>query len=146
LRRIAIALLLVVALAAIVSARALAEVRILASPGGEVGSYLELFAAVRQSGQQVVIDGPCYSACTLVLSTIPRERICVTRRAVLGFHAPRWIDRRGRQYAASNDTVRGVANTYPADVRAWIARHGGLTGKPIYLRGSQLMAMYLRCS
>ena len=81
-RRIGIALLLVVALAPIVSAPALAEVRILASPGGEVGSYLELFAAVRQSGQQAVIDGPCYSACTLVLSTIPAcNRICVTRRA-----------------------------------------------------------------
>ena len=146
LRRIAIALLLSVALAPVVSTPALAEVRILASPGGQVGSYLELFAAVRQSGQQVVIDGPCYSACTLVLSSIPRNRICVTRRAVLGFHAPRWIDRRGRQYAASNDTVRAVADVYPADVRAWIARHGGLTGKPIYLRGSQLMAMYPRCS
>jgi len=145
-RRIAIALLLLVALAPSVSAPARAEVRILASPGGEVGSYLELFAAVRQSGQRVVIDGPCYSACTLVLSSIPRNRICVTRRAVLGFHAPRWIDRRGRQYAASNDTVRAVTDVYPADVRAWIDRHGGLTGKPIYLRGSQLMAMYPRCS
>jgi hypothetical protein len=146
LRRITFALLLLVALAPVVSMPALAEVRILASPGGEVGSYLELFAKVRQSGQRVVIDGPCYSACTLVLSSIPRERICVTRRAVLGFHAPRWIDRRGKQYAASSGTVRAVADVYPADVRAWIDRHGGLTGRPIFLRGSQLMAMYPRCS
>ena len=145
-RRIAIALLLLVALAPAVSTPAGAEVRILGSPGGEVGSYLQLFAAVRQSGQRVVIDGPCYSACTLVLSSIPRERICVTRRAVLGFHAPRWIDRRGKQYAASKDTVRAVADVYPADVRAWIDRNGGLTSKAIYLRGNQLMAMYPRCS
>jgi hypothetical protein len=124
---------------------AFAEVRILGSPGGEVGSYLTLFEAVRQSGQRVVIDGPCLSACTLVLSTIPRERICVTSRAVLGFHAPRWIDRRGRQYAASESTTRVVAATYPAEVRTWIERHGGLKSKPIFLRGRELAALYPRC-
>ena len=66
-----------------------AEVRILASPGGQVGPFLDLFDRVRESGERVVIDGPCLSACTLVLSTVPNERICVTRRAVLGFHAAR---------------------------------------------------------
>lgn len=60
---------------------ALAEMRIEASTGGAVGHYLELFAVLRQSGERIVIDGPCYSACTLVLSTIPSDRICVTRRA-----------------------------------------------------------------
>jgi ClpP class serine protease len=48
-----------------------ADVRILASPGGEVGTYLELFSILRQSGQRIVIDGPCFSACTLVHSRIP---------------------------------------------------------------------------
>ena len=76
-----------------------AEVRILASPGGQVGPFLDLFDRVRASGERVVIDGPCLSACTLVLMTVPEERICVTRRAVLGFHAARSIDRRGRMYA-----------------------------------------------
>ena len=52
-----------------------AEVRILASPGGEVGPFIELFDQVRQSGERVVIDGPCLSACTLVLMTIPEDRI-----------------------------------------------------------------------
>ena len=125
---------------------AFADIRILSSPGGEVGSYLTLFEAVRQSGQRVVIDGPCLSACTLVLSTIPRERICVTSRAVLGFHAPRWLDQQGRQYAASESTTRVVAATYPANVRAWIERRGGLKSKPIFLRGRELAAMYPRCS
>jgi hypothetical protein len=133
-------------LIALAPAAAEAEVRILASPGGEVVSYLDLFETVRQSGQRVVIDGPCFSACTLVLATIPRDRICVTRRAVLGFHAPRWLDRKGRQYAASAATTRVVANTYPANVRAWIDRHGGLTSRPIFLRGKELAAMYPRCS
>ena len=123
-----------------------AEFRILASPGGEVVSYLRVFKAVRESGQQVVIDGPCCSACTLVLSTIPRERICVTSRAVLGFHAPRWVDRKGKQYAASSTTTQAVADTYPTDVQVWISRHGGLKPRPILLRGRELAAMYPRCS
>ena len=52
-------------------AAARAELRIVSSPGGEVGSYLRLFAMVRQSGERVIIDGPCLSACTLVLSAVP---------------------------------------------------------------------------
>src|SRR5882672_6628773 len=64
-----------------------AAVRIVADGGGQIGPYLEHLAAVRSSGQHVVIDGPCLSACTLVLGVIPRGRICVTRRARLGFHA-----------------------------------------------------------
>jgi hypothetical protein len=125
-------------------APASAEVRIISSPGGEVSSYLRLFAEVRARGDRVVIDGPCLSACTLLLSTIPNDRICVTRRAVLGFHAARAVDRRGRVYAAPEAT-RVVATTYPAPVRAWIARHGGLTRRLILLRGRDLAAMYPRC-
>ena len=59
-----------------------------------------------QSGERVVIDGPCLSACTLVLSTVPSNRICVTRRAVLGFHAARSIDTRGRMYAEPEASQR----------------------------------------
>ena len=129
----------------IVATASRAEVRILASPGGEVGTYLELFSVLRRSGQRVVIAGPCFSACTLVLSTMPRSRICITPKAVLGFHSPRWIDGQGRQYAATAET-RLVAATYPAPVRAWIERHGGLTSKPIFLRGRELAAMFPRCS
>jgi hypothetical protein len=99
---------------------------------------------VRQSGERVVIDGPCLSACTLVLMTIPEERICVTRRAVLGFHAARSIDRRGRMYAEP-EASRAVEAAYPAPVREWIARRGGLTSRLLLLRGRELAAIYPRC-
>jgi hypothetical protein len=128
--------------AAILPARA--EIRILASPGGQVGPFLDLFDRVRQSGERVVIDGPCLSACTLVLMTIPEERICVTRRAVLGFHAARSIDRRGRLYAEP-EASRAVEAAYPAPVRDWIGRHGGLTSRLLLLRGRELAAIYPRC-
>jgi hypothetical protein len=128
--------------AAILPARA--EVRILASPGGAVGPFLEMFEQVRRTGERVVIDGPCLSACTLVLMTIPEERICVTRRAVLGFHAARSIDSRGRMYAEP-EASREVEAAYPEPVRRWIARRGGLTSRLLLLRGRELAAMYPRC-
>src|SRR5438552_8093639 len=102
-----------------------AEVRILASAGGQVGPFLDLFERVRASGERVVIDGPCLSACTLVLSMVPSDRICVTRRAILGFHAARSIDRRGRLYAEP-EASEVVLDAYPAPVRDWIRRRGGL--------------------
>jgi hypothetical protein len=121
-----------------------AEIRILASPGGQVGPFLDLFDKVRATGERVVIDGPCLSACTLVLSIVPNERICVTRRAVLGFHAARSIDRRGRSYAEP-EASELVLRTYPEPVRDWIDRHGGLTSRLILLRGRDLKAIYRSC-
>ena len=122
-----------------------AEVRIRSSSGGEVGSYVTLFELVRKSGERVVIDGPCLSACTLVLSLVPHDRICVTRRAVLGFHSARAVDRQGRQFAAPRET-RIIASTYPASVRRWIASRGGLSNRLILLRGRELTAMYRPCA
>jgi hypothetical protein len=125
-------------------AQAEAEVRILASPGGQVGPFLDLFARVRASGERVVIDGPCLSACTLVLSMVPGERICVTRRAVLGFHAARSIDQRGRMYAEP-EASQAVLEAYPAPVRGWISRRGGLSSRLLLLRGRELAAIYPPC-
>jgi hypothetical protein len=121
-----------------------AEIRILGSPGGQVGPFLDLFDQVRQSGELVVIDGPCLSACTLVLSVVPNDRICVTRRAVLGFHAARSIDRRGRLYAEP-EASEAVLEAYPGPVRDWIRRRGGLSSRLLLLRGRDLAAIYPRC-
>ena len=121
-----------------------AEVRILASPGGQVGPFLELFERVRASGERVVIDGPCLSACTLVLSVVPDDRICVTRRAILGFHAARSIDRRGRLYSEPEASAL-VLEAYPVPVRGWIRRRGGLTSRLLLLRGRELAAIYPSC-
>jgi hypothetical protein len=143
LRRAAIPVLML-AFATAITAPALAEIRILSSGGGSVGEYLNFFAKVRQSGERVVIDGPCLSACTLVLSAVPRNRICVTSKAVLGFHAPYLIDKSGRK-SRSREATRAVNAAYPPGVRTWIKRNGGLTQKTILLRGRELSALYPRC-
>ena len=142
--RIIFTIVLAVALWVFASLLARADVRILSSPGGQVGPFIELFDKVRQSGERVVIDGPCLSACTLVLTTVPSERICVTRRAVLGFHAARSMDRRGRMYAEP-EASKAVQEAYPAPIRNWIARRGGLTSRMLLLRGRELAAIYPNC-
>jgi hypothetical protein len=138
------AILLAPLLSGLVLPPARAEVRILSSPGGQVGTFLDLFARVRASGERVVIDGPCLSACTLVLSMVPDERICVTRRAVLGFHGARSVDRRGRS-SAEPEASELVLATYPAPVRSWIRRRGGLNSRLLLLRGRELAAIYPSC-
>lgn len=129
---------------AVTAEPARADVRILASPGGPVVPYVQLFEAVRKSGERVIIDGPCISACTLVLSIVPGNRVCVTRRAVLGFHAARLLDGRGRLHAEPRAT-RIVLETYPEAVQQWIRRRGGLNSRLLLLRGRELAALVPLC-
>jgi hypothetical protein len=121
-----------------------AEVRILASPGGQIGPFVRLFSFVSESGERVVIDGPCLSACTLVLTMVPRQRICVTPRAILGFHAASSRDYYG-QRVLEPEASDLVLSAYPAAVRHWILRRGGLSSRMLLLRGRELAAMYPRC-
>ncbi|MGY8667118.1 hypothetical protein Q3C01_32835 [Bradyrhizobium sp. UFLA05-109] len=143
-RRVVFARTWMLSLAMFAAAPASAEIRIIQSPGGRVGPFLELFEQVRESGERVVIDGPCLSACTLVLSLVPGERICVTKRAVLGFHAARSVDRQGRFYAEP-EASEAVLEAYPAPVRNWIRSRGGLTSRLLLLKGRELAAIYPRC-
>jgi hypothetical protein len=126
------------------SSPATAAVRITADFGGQIGPYLETLVALRDSGQRVIIDGPCLSACTLVLGVIPRERICVTRRARLGFHAAWHHGDNGRPIMNQGGTQLLMA-VYPQNVKKWINRRGGLTSKMKYLTGRELTAMYRTC-
>src|SRR5882757_2074036 len=111
-----------------------ATVRIVSDHGGQIGPYLEQLAALRHSGEHVVIDGPCLSACTMVLGVIPRDRICVTRRARLGFHAAWHPGNNGRPITSRGGTQL-LMDIYPQNVRRWIASKGGLTPRMVYLYG-----------
>ena len=121
-----------------------AQFRIADDRGGQIGPYLQQFAMVRESGSRVVIDGTCLSACTLVLGTVPKDRICVTSRANLGFHAA-WDVAPGGRPVYSAEGTRLLWEIYPNNIRSWIKRKGGLTPRMIYLRGKELAAMYASC-
>jgi hypothetical protein len=121
-----------------------ATMRISEDRGGQIGRYLEAFASVRSSGERVVVDGNCLSACTLVLGVVPRERICATQRARFGFHAAWMPDRDGRPVTSPLGT-QALWSIYPASVRRWISRHGGLSRKMIFLQGQDLNGIVASC-
>ena len=123
---------------------AFATMRITSDPGGQIGPYLENLASLRSSGERVVIDGPCLSACTMVLGVIPRERICVTARARLGFHAA-WHPGDDGHPVPSREATKLLMDIYPEHVRSWIARRGGLSPHMMFLSGRELTAMYRTC-
>jgi hypothetical protein len=54
------------------------------------------------------------------------------------------VDMLGNEYPAPEAT-RVVAETYPAPVRQWIRRHGGLTRRPIFLFGPELSRVVPHC-
>lgn len=112
--------------------------------GGLILKYIELFSRIRQNNQNVVIDGACLSACSLVLGAIPHEKICVTKRAILGFHAPYLLDKGKKVY--DELATHEMLNLYPQPIREWITSRGGLKEKMIFLRGAKLQEMYPVCT
>jgi hypothetical protein len=130
---------------ALVTTAASAEVRVTNDPGGEISSYVRRFHAMRVSGERLVIDGPCLSACTLFTGFLPRSQVCVTPRAVLGFHAASYYDDIRQALVPTRAGTRLVMRLYPPTIRNWIVRHGGLTTRLIGLRGRELAALYNSC-
>jgi hypothetical protein len=122
---------------------ALATVRISDDRGGQIGDYLAKYHALRENGEQVMIDGTCASACTMLLGVIPRNRICVTPRAVLAFHSAWTPTSEGEQISSAGNYY--LWSNYPPAVRKWIIQHGGLHAQIIYLSGAELAAMYPAC-
>lgn len=121
-----------------------ATVRISDDRGGRIGTYINTFEHLRHSGESVVIDGPCLSACTLIVGLLPPQQVCVTRRAALGFHAAWKPDPEGRRVTSIAGT-RVLMRVYPPKIRRWIRHQGGLTRHMIFLRGRALASFYPRC-
>jgi hypothetical protein len=121
-----------------------AVVRIADDRGGRIGTYVDRYQGVRTSGETVIIDGLCASACTIVLGAVPHDRICVTSHANLGFHAAWDFGANGRA-VTNNEATHMLYSMYPPAVRKWIAARGGLTQRMIFLRGKQLQTMYKPC-
>ncbi len=112
--------------------------------GGQIGTYIKRFSDIRAKGEMVIINGDCLSACTLALGMIPKNHLCVTQRANLGFHAA-WDPDGDGNPVTSKPGTEVLWNIYPLPVKRWIKRHGGLTRKMIYLKGKALAALYTRC-
>ncbi len=121
-----------------------AAVRIAEDRGGRIGTYVDKYQGLRASGETVMIDGLCASACTIVLGAVAHDKICVTSRAVLGFHAAWDMDDDGRP-VTNAEATRMLYSMYPPPIRRWISRRGGLTPRMLFLNGRQLASMYRPC-
>jgi hypothetical protein len=121
-----------------------AAVRIVDDPGGRIGAYVDRYQGMRSSGEMVIIDGYCASACTIVLGTVPHDKICVTSRARLGFHAA-WDPGSNGRRITNPEATQSLYSIYPFEVRHWIDQRGGLTPHMIFLSGRELVAMYRPC-
>jgi hypothetical protein len=124
--------------------------RLANDPGGLINAYRDKFVQARESGERVVIDGACLSACTLAVGLLPPDRICVTPKAVLGFQAA-WTPVPGTDGTNKADRIPSAAatqhmmNIYTPTLQQWINQHGGLTSNMIYLKGDELAAIVPKC-
>ena len=121
-----------------------AAVRIGQDRGGRMGAYVDKYQGLRSSGQMIIIDGDCLSACTIVLGSVPHDRICVTSRAKLGFHAA-WNPASNGRKKTDTEATQTLYSMYPSEVQRWIDQRGGLSPRMIFLSGRDLAAMYRRC-
>ena len=113
-----------------------ATMRISEDRGGQIGHYLQTFASLRSSGENVVVDGNCLSACTLVLGLVPREKICATQHARVGFHAAWMPDNNGRPVTSPLGThaqqyrLTHEGGTDHDWLDAWLSKQLGAAPKP----------------
>jgi hypothetical protein len=108
-----------------------ADVRIEARTGGNALSYLASFESLREPN-----PGNASSSGPLFVRLHSRLDVQVRSRKpggqYLAFMRRKVLDRCGNQYPAeAHETTRAVAASYPAPIRDWIRRHGGvLLSKP----------------
>ncbi len=126
------------------SGAAVAAVRIGNDKGGQIRHYINRFERLRRAGDQVMVDGDCMSACTLVLGLVPHDRLCVTPRARFGFHRA-WKPGIFGLHLDNAAGTRILWRLYPTKIRNWIAAQGGLSDNFLYLAGHQLRAFYPLC-
>jgi hypothetical protein len=111
--------------------------------GGDIIAYVARYLNLQLSGEQVVFDGDCLSACTLALGLLARDQRCFTKQARLGFHEAYTDYGSTRQRNHIGTAIFWLI--YPTEIRRWLSKHGGLTSKVTYLEGKELAAMYQPC-
>jgi hypothetical protein len=93
---------------------------ITADHGGITPWYEAKFFGRGAANTYWVVDGPCTSACTIVLGT---SRVCATPRAQFGFHAghiepfPFW---------KSSLATHQMYQHYPPAVQRWVSTHSAM--------------------
>src|SRR5262245_52712007 len=103
--------------------------------GGNLIEHQTRWKQLAESGVDVEVRGPCWSACTLIVGHVPKERVCFGKNGLLAFHSARYfvegtgLDRNQQGYAGTWHLQRidtqAVYWTYPKEIRAWMDEFGG---------------------
>lgn len=125
--------------------------RIAGDHGGNINDYYWRYRRLAERGYRFQIDGPCSSACTFVLAYAPAGRVCVSERAVLGFHNAYFplvpfLPGLGPSVQAPGEITQWMMAQYPPGVQEWVKAHGGLGRDMIYLRGQALYEHVPACA
>lgn len=106
--------------------------------GGSLMEFYDKYSDYRKNGTEVVIDGVCISACTLVLGSIPPENLCSTPRGIFGFHSA-YVG--ALQYSEVGTKLLWM--TYPMNIRMMLKDNGwdGPSEHPdlVLLRGQEVV-------
>jgi hypothetical protein len=115
--------------------------------GGVIDEYEQKAHELKESGARVKILGKCNSACTLFAAILPRERVCVGERAVLGFHEAY------QEYSKTNIVIRRdetdrMLAQFPEEIQEWFARvrYSRPPRALKYLAGDDLRRTYNMCN
>ena len=108
------------------------------SDGGIVSQFEAQGRALKHAGTLIVVDGPCLSACTILLDQAPAQ-VCVTREASLGFHQERFA----KGGLEGEDFYEEISYKTPG-LNAWIAAQGGLPKGPFLMMSYEVLVKFFR--
>jgi hypothetical protein len=114
-------------------------------PGGRIDEQIAKWKRVNRTHDLIRVDGRCISACTFITGLVPRNKICVTDRAVLEFHSSWYKDEYGRSHLSpsGNETQMSV---FPRWVRDWVTARGSLKTTSLDpMRLETLLEVYRHC-
>ncbi len=114
-------------------------------PGGFINRFAKKYKRWDRQNKLVVVDGYCGSSCTMAIGMIKRQNLCVTQKAVFGFHGAWVMSVFGKQELRSQTHL--MTEQYTDDVRAWIDAKGGLSTykKMLYMKYPETMRFFRMC-
>lgn len=130
---------------ALVSRPVSAETIVTANDGGVVQDFYVEVMSHQMRKERIVIDGPCYSACTLALHLADQKLMCATPRALFGFHRAFSGKPGTPEYEDDGGWTGALEELYPAKVSAFLKARGGLSHKWILLAGDEMQAIVPMC-
>lgn len=124
--------------------------------GGVIVEYVEKYSNLRDSGEKVIVDGDCISACTLMLGLLPKQQVCATKKAAFGFHSASLrieLQPGHPKYLHAREMSSLIWNLYPYPVRVRLKQLGWNGDHPeiphpnlVFMRGKNLYKFVRKCN